>query len=386
MTPQGLDPRYLLVVVDLSWWATQQWSIGLKEALREGQREEDADERQHAAAADRMVSGLVGYLVRLYTAPTPACLAFACDSVGPTWRHDRTAHLPPEKRYKANRPARPAAYRRAMGTVMRIVSLHGAPLLAAEGYEADDVIATATERAVRMGLDVAILSTDKDHAALVRVRQRLPDHEEGHCLNGPCLRLTNAEPCRCDCHSCMTPSVHQWLWNGGIPKSRDAAASLVRDASAVEAKYGVPPALLPDLFAVLGDACDGVAGARGVGELWAPRVVAAAALLPRAPEETIVDVIMRADTTVPNGAPKLIRDLARYTRRVQASRETVILARELVSLRADAPLRWVPEELPVGGFDVEGLREVYAEYGFTDIARRLRGLEKRVMVEILGER
>jgi 5'-3' exonuclease len=180
----------------------------------------------------------------------------------------------------------------------------------------------------------------------------------------------------------MIPSVHQWLWNGGIPKSRDAAASLVRDARAVEAKYGVPPALLPDLLAVLGDVGDGVAGARGVGELWAPRVVAAAALLPRAPEETVADVIMRADTTVPDGAPKVVRDLARYTQRVQASRETVLLARELVSLRADAPVRWVPEELPVGGFDVKGLREVYAEYGFTDIARRLRGLEKRTMVEL----
>jgi hypothetical protein len=79
------------------------------------------------------------------------------------------------------------------------------------------------------------------------------------------------------------------------------------------------------------------------------------------------------------------RALAKRFEMVQRSRETVLLARELVTLRTDAPLLgWDPARLPVGGFDVESLRDLYTEeLGFHKMAAELRPMTKRSIEEVL---
>jgi 5'-3' exonuclease len=390
MTPPGVDPRRLLVILDLSWWLTRAWHIALSAELGK-RREEEATADDHARAGSGMVATFAGWLAELLTPPTPACIAAALDSVGPTWRHARTAHLPEERRYKAGRPARPVAYQRARNVALDLVSAHGIPLLAAEGWEADDAIAAAVVRARALGLAVAICSSDKDHAALVG------------------------------------PGVVQWAWGGGT-----GPASGLRDmrgVAEVTRRYGVPPALVPDWLAIAGDAGDGVHGAEGVGDKGAVAilevvqnplfVLATPELTPldralglevAAPPDAALDAARRRRNGVRDAPPNALagddararhaarlaeaegalegvkrqRALARLFERLRASRETVLLARELVTLDAAAPIRWVPEELPVGGFDVPELRRLYERVGFTALAREVRPMAKRTIEEVLS--
>lgn len=391
MTPPGIESSRLLCLLDLSWWLSRAWYVALREALG-GADPATATDRQHRIAATKTIALVTGWLARLLSAPTPACVAVALDSMGPTWRHRRTETLPEERRYKAGRGCRPEAYHRASNTVIEIVQLHAIPILSAEGFEADDCIAAGVAQAVETGLDVAIISADKDLASLVRARG-------------------------------TRPLVVQWPWSGheGIDE--------VRNWGDIEKKYGVPPDEIADWLAIVGDASDNVRGVEGVGEEGAAEILRAirhplfVATTPhlspleralgfavQAPYDAALATAQRAvrllkdrppnalssDETKAHHAQKLAeaeaikeqmkaqRRLARDLDRLHASRESVVLARELVTLDASCPIVWRPEELPVGGYDVEGLRALYRDLDFHKLACEVAGQPKRSIQEIIG--
>jgi DNA polymerase-1 len=338
-----------------------------------------------------MLATAIGWLGQLLTPPMPACLAAALDSIGPTWRHELTASLPEGERYKATRSARPSAYRRALNLFLEILTLHGVPLLCAQGYEADDVIATATGEALALGLDVAIVSGDKDLGALVYRDLR---------------------------------SVWQWAWSG------TKTASDIRGPAEIVRGFGVLPRLVPDFLAIVGDVSDNVPGVDGVGDVWAAKVLALADayrdqvpaptliaammdMQPKPPTDDAIGLAEKEHARLKRAKPNALsdeavrrreqqiaeakarldglrhqRDLAKRFEMVQRSRETVLLARELVTLRTDAPiLGWDPARLPIGGFDVEALRDLYRseELGWFKLAAELRPMNKRQIEEILSK-
>lgn len=384
--PPGITSSRLLCVLDLSWWLSRAWYVALREALG-GADPGTATDRQHRIAANKTIAMVTGWLVRLLSAPAPACVAVALDSMGTTWRHRKTEMLPEERRYKAGRGRRPEAYHRAANTVIEIVQLHAIPILSAEGFEADDCIAAGVARAREMGLEVAIVSADKDMGALVG------------------------------------PGVWQWAWGG-----REGLED-VRDAIRIAAKHGVPPEELPDWLAIVGDASDNVVGVEGVGEEGAAAILSAVrhplfvattphltalgralGFVVQAPDDASLSVAQRAvrllkdrppnalasDETKAHHAQKLTeaeatkerikaqRRLARDLDRLRASRESVLLARELVTLDASCPIVWRAEELPVGGYDVEGLRALYHDLGFYGLGVEVSYQPKRSINEIIG--
>lgn len=95
----------------------------------------------------------------------------------------------------------------------------GIPCRSSQIYEADDVLATASRLARGNGLPVTLLTRDKDLAQLV------------------------------------APGDHWWDWSGGAPL----------DHAALCQRWGVPPAQIPDLLALAGDAVDSIPGVLGVG-------------------------------------------------------------------------------------------------------------------------
>ncbi len=109
----------------------------------------------------------------------------------------------------------------------------GLPKIEVPGTEADDVMATLAKRAVEAGMDVVLVTNDKDLQQLV----------------GPHIKV---------------------LAPGGGPKE-DAWL----DEQAVEAKWGVPPAGLRDVLALMGDSVDNVPGVPGVGEKTAVELISA---------------------------------------------------------------------------------------------------------------
>lgn len=151
--------------------------------------------------------------VRSWVARHGAAYALVCFDAGDG---GRGALLPS---YKANRPDHPAGTEGMLGAAVVALGRAGVASGAVDGYEADDLIAAYTKAAVARGLEVAIVSNDKD------LRQLITDRV--------------------------------WVY--------DASKQVKIGAAEVEAKFGVGPALLGDWLALAGDGSDNVKGAPGVG-------------------------------------------------------------------------------------------------------------------------
>jgi DNA polymerase-1 len=160
------------------------------------------------------VFGYAALILRLLQEQRPVYLAAAFDASRKTFRNEQYAE------YKANRPAMPPELVPQIELIREVTRLFRIPMLLQEGFEADDLIASAVQKARALDLDVVILSGDKDLMQLVTERVKLHDPLR-HKVYGP-------------------PEV--------------------------EEKFGVPPALIPDLLGLMGDTSDNIPGVPGIGE------------------------------------------------------------------------------------------------------------------------
>jgi DNA polymerase-1 len=113
------------------------------------------------------VLGVLNMLNRLLREENPELIAVVMDAPGRTFRDDLF------EEYKAHRPPMPDDLRSQIAPLIEAIPALGLPLLRIEGVEADDVIGTLTERALKGGLDVVISTGDKDMAQLVTDRVTL---------------------------------------------------------------------------------------------------------------------------------------------------------------------------------------------------------------------
>lgn len=149
-------------------------------------------------------------------------VAICCDS-GRSFRHEIAAS------YKANRPESLAPLQHQIDVAREQLIADGFPVWAVRGFEADDVIATATARALAIdGATVLIVSADKDLLQLVDDRVNAKSVRDGSIL----------------------------------------------DAAAVVAKFGVRPEQMRDYLTLVGDTSDNVKGAKGIGPKKAADVLA----------------------------------------------------------------------------------------------------------------
>lgn len=144
--------------------------------------------------------------------PTHAAVVF--DAKGKTFRDELFEH------YKSHRPPMPDDLRAQIEPLHEMVKAMGLPLLAVSGVEADDVIGTLAREAEKSGRPVLISTGDKDMAQLVT----------------PGITLINT----------MTNTI--------------------LGPEEVTGKYGVPPELIIDFLALMGDSSDNIPGVPGVGE------------------------------------------------------------------------------------------------------------------------
>ncbi len=167
-----------------------------------------------AGQATGAVKGVISMIRRLHKDYPDSPLAVVFDAKGKTFRDE----MFPE--YKAQRPPMPDELREQIEPIHAIVRAMGLPLLCVEGVEADDVIGTLARQAAARGRPVVISTGDKDMAQLV------DEH----------ITLVNT----------MTDTV--------------------LDVAGVEQKFGIPPHLVIDLLALMGDKSDNIPGVPGVGE------------------------------------------------------------------------------------------------------------------------
>jgi DNA polymerase-1 len=160
------------------------------------------------------VKGVINMMRRLQKDYPESTLVVVFDAKGKTFRDDMYSE------YKANRPPMPDDLRLQIEPIHNIIRAMGLPMLIIDGVEADDVIGTLAMQATAIAQPVVVSTGDKDIAQLVNEY----------------ITLVNT----------MTNTV--------------------LDRDGVIEKFGVPPELIIDLLALLGDKSDNIPGVPGVGE------------------------------------------------------------------------------------------------------------------------
>lgn len=209
--------------------------------------------------------------------------------------------------YKAQRPPIPDTLAPQIPHIYRVVEALQVPTFLEEGYEADDIIGTIATRAVADGFQVTIVSGDKDLFQLV----------------GPAIEVY--DPMRD-----KTYRVHD-----------------------VQERYGVPPQAMVDLMSLVGDAVDNIPGVPGVGEKTASALIQ---------EFGTVEHLLNCLDQVRR--PKLRQALRAHAAQIR-------LNRSLITLRTDLPLGVIPNDLQRRLPDVERLRALFEELGFTRLVTTL---------------
>ena len=167
------------------------------------------------------VFGFKNMLQKLMRQEQPDYLAVVFDERGPTFRHDA------DPTYKANRKRMPDELAVQLPFIHRLVEAHNIPKLSLQGYEADDIIGTLSQRLEAEGLDVVLVSGDKDFCQLVTPHVTIFDPMKDQ-------RIGEAE---------------------------------------VEARFGVEPARVIEVLGLMGDASDNVPGVPGIGEKTAKKLL-----------------------------------------------------------------------------------------------------------------
>ncbi|MDR9501493.1 MAG: DNA polymerase I [Desulfurivibrionaceae bacterium] len=165
--------------------------------------------------------GFINTLLRVIREKSPTHMAVAFDKKGPTFRHALYSD------YKANRAAMPDDLSCQIPYIQALVAAYNIPILIEAGVEADDLIASAARRLHDQGHKVIVVSGDKDLLQLVA---------------------------------------------GGIT-AWEPMKDVVMDQEFIRTKYNIPPELLLDFFALIGDTSDNIPGVPGIGPKTAAKLL-----------------------------------------------------------------------------------------------------------------
>ncbi|MFT5116848.1 MAG: DNA polymerase-1 [Kiritimatiellia bacterium] len=278
-----------LILVDGSSYLYRAFHAMFKADLR--------NSRGEPTGAIRTVTNMLRRLQKDYPG---SVVVVIFDAKGKTFRDD----IYPE--YKANRPSMPDDLRLQVEPIHQIVRAMGLPLLMIEGVEADDVIGTLAHQATEQGVDVVVSTGDKDMAQLVNQH----------------VTLVNT----------MTETV--------------------MDIAGVEEKFGIPPALIIDFLALMGDKVDNIPGVAGVGEKTA------LALLQNVGGVDAIYQNLEAIRTLDfRGAKKMPEKLA-------ANEADARLSYTLATIKTDVELGVELKDLQQGELNKAALIHLYQQYDF----------------------
>lgn len=246
----------------------------------------------------------------LHKADGPTHLAVILDASGKSFRNDIY------DQYKANRPPPPEDLKPQFPLIRDATRAFSLPCIEEQGLEADDLIASYARAATERGWDVTIVSSDKDLMQLV-----------GRCQHGD-----GGEACI---------DMLDTMKNQRI------------DVPEVVEKFGVPPELVGDVLALMGDSVDNVPGIRGIGPKTATKLIQ---------EHGGLEAALAA---APDMKPSKLRDsLIEHA-------EMARLSRVLVQLKEDCPLPVALDDFKLGTIPPDPLAAFLEEHGFHSLLKRL---------------
>ncbi|MBC8099506.1 MAG: DNA polymerase I [Armatimonadetes bacterium] len=214
--------------------------------------------------------------------------------------------------YKGTREKMPGELAQQLNRIQQIVAAFNIPILALEGYEADDVIGTITQQATAQGVGVHIITGDRDLLQLLT---------EGVTVQ--------------------------------LPSSK--GADEIFDVPRFVEKYGVQPPQLVDLKALMGDASDNIPGVKGIGDKTATQLLQS--------YHTLDGIYANLDAIKGATQQKLI-----------AGRDSAYLSRQLAQIQHDVPLMLDLAACVAHEFDAEAVLSVFEQVNFRTLRDRLSRL------------
>ncbi len=256
------------------------------------------------------IYGVVNMLKSLLRQYKPDRMIVVFDAKGKTFRNDMY------EEYKAHRPPMPDDLRTQIAPLHEIIKAMGLPLVSIEGVEADDVIGTLAKIAGDKGIHTLISTGDKDMAQLVN------EH----------VTLINT----------MTDTI--------------------LDPAGVVDKFGIPPELIIDYLALMGDSADNIPGVPGVGEKTALALLQGMGSI-----ETIYQNL--------DGIKDLsFRGAKTMSKKLEDNKDMLDLSYKLATIKLDVDITFNDELLHIREQDKDRLVELYGECEF-----------KRWLSELLGK-
>jgi len=254
-------------------------------------------------------SAVLGFANSLYDViknEKPTHIGVAFDTQAPTVRHENFAA------YKAQRESMPEDIATAIPYIMRLIEAFNVPILAVDGFEADDVIGTLATQAGNKGYQVFMMTPDKDFGQLVTENIR--------------------------------------IFKPGKPGEQP----IIMGPAEVCAKFGIKrPEQVKDMLGLWGDASDNIPGMPGIGEVTARKLL----------EEfdTVENLIANAD--------KL--EKAPMREKVKEFGQQALMSKELATIILDVPIAFDENALKLTEPNVPVLKELLEELEFRTFAKRV---------------
>ena len=249
------------------------------------------------------VYGFTTMLLKVLRDHRPDYVAVVFDEKGPTHRHEAF------KDYKAQRPPMPQGMSAQIPYIHRVVEALSLPVIRQAGYEADDLIGTLARKGEVEGLDVVIVTSDKDMFQLLTPKTRIYD-----------------------------PVKDKWFGEADS-----------------QARFGVEPARVVEIMGLMGDTSDNIPGVKGIGEKTAVKLITQFG--------TIEELLSRIEEVTPVKTKNLLLEQGEQAR----------MSRQLATIQLDCPLEFVPAHFQAKAPQAEILVSLLRELEFMTLAKAFQG-------------
>ncbi len=249
------------------------------------------------------VYGFTTMLLKVLRDHRPDYVAVVFDEKGPTHRHEAF------KDYKAQRPPMPQGMSAQIPYIHRVVEALSLPVIRQAGYEADDLIGTLARKGEVEGLDVVIVTSDKDMFQLLTPKTRIYD-----------------------------PVKDKWFGEADS-----------------QARFGVEPARVVEIMGLMGDTSDNIPGVKGIGEKTAVKLITQFG--------TIEELLNRLEEVTPTKTKNLLREQGEQAR----------MSKQLATIQLDCPLEFVPAHFQAKAPQAEILVSLLRELEFMTLAKAFQG-------------
>jgi len=238
------------------------------------------------------IYGFTSMLMKILREKTPDYFAVVFDSPGPTKRHEAY------EEYKAHRPGMPEELKQQVPFIKEIINAFHIVTIEKPGYEADDILGVLAKEAETKGLDVYIVTGDKDMCQVVSPRIKL----------------------------------------------YDTMKETLTEEKDVIARFGVEPSRFPEVIALMGDSSDNIPGAPGIGEKTAVKLLK---------EFGGLDALLERRDEIKN---------AKARKAVAENMENIKLSRELATIHPEVPLDVSVKDLKQGEPEWQKLLELFRRF------------------------